>query len=38
MAVRVTQVEPGSPAARAGIRPGDALAQIDGGEINDMLD
>ncbi|MBC5582152.1 DUF512 domain-containing protein [Anaerofilum sp. BX8] len=38
MAVRVTQVEPGSPAARAGIRPGDTLAQIDGGEINDMLD
>lgn len=38
MAVRVTQVDDGSPAARAGLRAGDELVSIDGEEIRDMLD
>lgn len=38
MAVRIAGVEPGSPAARAKIRPGDMLLAINGHEIEDVLD
>lgn len=38
MAVRITAVEQGSSAHRAGIAPGDSLAEINGNPINDLLD
>ncbi len=38
MAVKVTKIEPGSPAERAGLAAGDRILTIDGGQINDMLD
>ena len=38
MPVVIKQVEPGSPAARAGIRAGDTLLRIDRNVINDVLD
>jgi putative radical SAM enzyme (TIGR03279 family) len=34
----ITRVIPGSPAFRAGIKPGDVLCAINGQEINDVLD
>jgi putative radical SAM enzyme (TIGR03279 family) len=36
--VLISGVEPGSPAARAGILPGQTLERIDGQEIQDVLD
>jgi serine protease Do len=36
--VVVTRVEPGSPAAEAGIRPGDLVLEIDGSVIGSMKD
>jgi serine protease Do len=36
--VVVTQVEPGSPAAEAGLRPGDLLLEIDGAVIGSQKD
>ena len=38
MSVQVTGVQPHSPAARAGIRPGESVVEIDGNEIEDFLD
>ena len=38
MAVLIESVERGSPAERAGIRPGDTLLEIDGNTIQDVLD
>ena len=38
MAVQIEAVTPGSPAARARIRPGDTLLEINGREIDDVLD
>ncbi len=38
MPVLIQSVERGSPAQRAGIRPGDTLVAIDGHPINDVLD
>ena len=38
MAVKITSVEPKSPAARAGIKAGETLAAINGHPINDALD
>ena len=38
MPVTVSSVQPGSLAARAGIRPGDRILSINGSEINDILD
>jgi len=38
MGVLISGVEPGSPAARAGIQPGQILERIDGQEIQDVLD
>jgi len=38
MAVTVTGVEPGSPAARAGVRAGDTLLKIGRSPIRDVLD
>ena len=38
MAVLITSVEPGSPAAKAGVKAGETLAAINGHEINDALD
>lgn len=37
MAVQIEAVTPGSPAARARIRPGDTLLEINGREIDDVL-
>ena len=36
--VKITGVEKGSRAARAGVIPGDVLVNINGNEINDVLD
>ncbi len=36
--VRITEVEPGSPADRAGIRPGEKLVRINGRAIRDTVD
>lgn len=38
MAVRITSVEPGSPARRARIHKGDTLISINGNAITDVLD
>ena len=38
MSNRVKAVDPGSPAERAGIRPGDALLSLNGNQILDVLD
>ena len=38
MAQVITSVDPGSPAARAGLRPGDKLLSINGHEVRDVLD
>ena len=38
MAQVITSVDAGSPAARAGLRPGDALLSVNGHEIRDVLD
>lgn len=38
MAVRITRVEPGSPARRARIHKGDTLISINGNAITDVLD
>ena len=38
MAVRITSVEPGSPARRARIQKGDTLISINGNAITDVLD
>ena len=38
MAQTVLSVDPGSPAARAGLRPGDRLLTVNGHEILDVLD
>ena len=38
MASKIVSVDPGSPAARAGITPGEALLSIDGQSIRDVLD
>lgn len=38
MPVTIAQVDPGSLAQRAGIRPGDRLASINGNPIRDVLD
>ena len=38
MAVKITGVQPGSLASRAGILPGDILISIGGEAINDVLD
>lgn len=38
MAVLISDVEKGSPAARAGIQPGETLVSIGGNEIVDVLD
>jgi predicted metalloprotease with PDZ domain len=34
----ITGVEPGSPAEKAGLCPGDRLIAINGNEIGDVLD
>lgn len=36
--LRVAQVDPGSPAERAGIRPGDIVLEVNGKRILDILD
>ena len=38
MAVKITSVEPGSPARRARIHKGDTLININGNPITDVLD
>ena len=38
MAVTISGVVPGSPAARKSIRPGDRLLALNGHEIADVLD
>ncbi len=38
MSVKIFDVEPGSPAYRKGIRPGDELISVNGTEIGDVLD
>ena len=38
MAQIITGVDPGSPAARAGLKPGDTLISVNGHEIRDVLD
>lgn len=38
MASKITSVDEGSPAARAGLAPGETLLQIDGTAIRDVLD
>ena len=38
MAQVIVRVEPGSPAARAGLKPGDTLLSVNGHEIRDVLD
>ena len=38
MAQDIVSVDPGSPAARAGLRPGDRLISVNGHEIRDVLD
>ena len=38
MASKICSVDPGSPAARAGICPGDTLLTIDGAAVRDVLD
>ena len=38
MSVKIQSVQPHSPAARAGIRPGELLLEIDGNGIEDFLD
>lgn len=38
MAVKITSVEPGSPARRARIHKGDTLISINGNPITDVLD
>ena len=38
MAQVITSVDSGSPAARAGLKPGDALLSVNGHEIRDVLD
>ena len=38
MGVLISGIEPGSPAARAGIQPGQILERIDGQTIQDVLD
>lgn len=38
MASKIVSVDPGSPAARAGIAPGETLLSIDGQAIRDVLD
>ncbi len=38
MAQIITGVDPGSPAQRAGLRPGDELVSVNGHEIRDVLD
>ena len=38
MSTKIRSVDPGSPADRAGIRPGEALLEIGGHRIVDVLD
>ena len=38
MAVRISGVEPGSPASHIRVHPGDQLLTINGQEIEDVLD
>ena len=38
MSATIKSVDPGSPAQRAGIRPGDTLVRINGQRIVDVLD
>ena len=38
MAQIITGVDPGSPAAKAGLKPGDTLISVNGHEIRDVLD
>ena len=38
MAQDIFSVDPGSPAARAGLKPGDRLVSVNGHEIRDVLD
>ena len=38
MASRIISVDPGSPAARAGVEAGEPLLSIDGAAVRDVLD
>ena len=38
MASKIVSVDPGSPAARAGVQPGETLLMIDGAAVRDVLD
>ena len=38
MAHIITSVDPGSPAAKAGLRAGDALVRLNGQDVVDFLD
>ena len=38
MAAKIVHIDPGSPAERCGIRPGELLVSINGNPIRDVLD